>query len=243
MIAGGVAASDGRMKRGDRILSVNDQSVAGLSNKEALQLLKNAGEHVNLVMTRKVGRRSRATTPLASARHSRQVSGDNSCTESRRMSPQRSPKIPGLRKATSSSEGSPEGSRGASPQHPRRHQRRKSVTAHGEVLTFRDKKSTLPRQIKGAKVGVHLVELHKGPTGLGLQLHGSADSTTPITVKAVLRGGPAFRSGKIHTGDEIIEVNGTSFESLTMQEAVKAMKSLPQGTVSIILRDHKAIVE
>lgn len=239
VISDGVAAQDGRIKRGDRIISVNGFSVTGLSNKQALQKLKEAGDHVTLVMSRKVGRRaSRATTPSASA----MVSGDASRTESRRVSPQRSPKT-AHRKASSSDEGSREGSRGTSPQRARRHTRRKSVTAHGEVLTFTDHKSTLPRKIKGAKFGVQLVELHKGPTGLGMQIQGSADAQSQITVKAVLRGGSAFRSGKIHAGDEILEVNGTSFEKLSQQEAHKIMKELPQGKVSIILRDHKAILE
>lgn len=236
VISSGVAAHDGRIKRGDRIISVNGFGVTGLSNKQALQKLKEAGDHVTLVMIRKVGRRaSRATTPSASA----MVSGDTSRTESRRMSPQRSPKT----RASSSDDGSREGSRGSSPQRTRRHTRRKSMTAHGAFLTFTDRKSTLPRKIKGAKFGVELVELHKGPTGLGMQIQGSADAQSPITVKAVLRGGSAFRSGKIHLGDEILEVNGTSFEKLSQQEAHKIMKALPQGKVSIILRDHKAILE
>lgn len=245
MKEGSVAAQDGRIKRGDRIISINGVTVTGLSNKQALQKLKDAGNCVNLVLIRKMGRRiSRATTPLTSARHSRRGSTDNSCLESRKISPQQSPKTVHRRGHTSSSdEGSKDGSRASSPQHPRKHTRRKSVTSHGELLTFRDKKSTLPRKIKGAKLGVHLVELHKGPTGLGLQLQGSTNPETPITVKAVLRGGAAYRSGKIHIGDEIIEVNGTSFEQLNQQEALQVMKDLPQGKVSIILRDHKVMIE
>lgn len=241
MVLGGVAASDGQIKKGDCIISVNDQSLNGLTNKQALQILKDA-DHVILKITRKVGRKtSTATTPLASARHSRQGSGDTSRVESR-MSPQRSPRSTLRRRhATGSSdEGSRDNSRGTSPQHTRRHHRRQSVSAQG---TFRDNKSTLPRKIKGARDGVHLVELHKGPTGLGLQLQGSVDATTPIFVKAVLRGGPAYKCEKIHEGDEIIEVNGISFENISQQDALKAIKSIPQGKVSIILRDNPRFEE
>lgn len=242
--ASGAAARDGSIKRGDRIISVNDLSVTGMSNKQALQTLREAGDRVTLIMSRKVGRRqSRVTTPQASAKHSTQGSRDTSRAESRKMSPQRSPRSTHRRPHSSSDEGSRDSSQGPSPQHTRKHYRRKSVSAKGEILTFTDRKSTLPRKIKGAKFGVQLVELHKGPTGLGIQLHGSADGATPITVKAVLRGGPAFRSSKMHVGDEIIEVNGTSFEKFSQQEALKVMKDLPQGKVSIILRDHQAILE
>ena len=226
----GVASHDGRIKKGDRIISVNGCDVAGLTNKEALLKLKEAGDRVILITTRKIRR---------STQHSRQASSANSHAVSR-MSPEHSPKLT-RRKGYgtgSSDEGSREGSCTASPRHSRKHQRRLSVTTHGEVLTFRDQKSTLPREIKGDKSGVHLVELHKGPTGLGLQLQGSSDPKTPITVKAVLKGGPASRSGKIHERDEVIEVNGTSFENMSYQEALKVMKSLPQGKISIILRNH-----
>lgn len=239
MLPDGVASHDGRIKKGDRIISVNGCDVAGLTNKEALQKLKEAGDHVILITTRKIGRRNTTST-----QHSRQTSGSNSHAVSR-MSPEHSPKLTHRRGygTGSSDEGSREGSRTASPRHSKKHQRRVSVTTQGEVLTFRDQKSTLPRKIKGDKSGVHLVELHKGPTGLGMQLQGSADPQTPITVKAVLKGGPAFRSGKIHERDEIIEVNGTSFENVSYQEALKVMKSFPQGKISIILRNYDPIGE
>lgn len=231
----GVAFHDGRIKKGDRIISVNDCDVSGLTNKEALQKLKEAGNHITLITTRKIGRR-------ASTQHSRQTSSSNSRAVSR-MSPEHTPKLTRRRGygIGSSDEGSREGSCTASPRHSKKHQRRLSVTTQGEVLTFRDQKSTLPRGIKGDKSGVHLVELHKGPTGLGMQLKGSSDPKTPITVKAVLKGGPASRSGKIHEKDEVIEVNGTSFENVSYQEALKVMKSLPQGKISIILRNHDPI--
>lgn len=36
----GAAAKDGRLKRGDQILSVNDRSLEGLTHEEAVQVLK-----------------------------------------------------------------------------------------------------------------------------------------------------------------------------------------------------------
>lgn len=242
LISGCVADKDGHLKRGDCIISVNGQSLSGFSKRDALQILKEAGDHVTLEISRKIGRKlSTAATPLSSTLHSQQGSGESSHIQSRKMSPQRSPRATYRRaRATtgSSDEGSREGSRASSPQPTKKHHRRGSVTAQGEVLTFRDNKSTLPRKIRGAKKGVHLIELHKGPTGLGLQLQGSMDGSTPITVKAVLRGGPAFKSGKMRVGDEIIEVNGISFEKMNHSDAVKTMKGLPQGKVSIILREQ-----
>jgi len=202
VIPGTIAACDGRMKRGDRILSVNGHSTSSLTNKEALQVLKDSGSHVTIFVSRKIGRQSSLpATPMTST----------------------------LQRGQGSSHvGSRKCSKNACLQCSKQHQ------------TLKGGKSTLPRKIKGGMNGVYLVEVYKGPTGLGLQLQGSTDASMPIKVKAVLSGGPAFKSGKICVGNEIIEVNGVSFESLSQQEALKVMKDLPQGKVSIILRDHLA---
>ena len=112
--------------------------------------------------------------------------------------------------------------------------------SRGKLLTFTDRESTLPRKLSGSKAGVYLVELQKRSSGwLGLQLDGSKDAppTLPITIKAVLQGGAAYKSGLIREGDEVLEVNGASFEKLTLREAVTYMRELPAGKVDMILRD------
>lgn len=108
----------------------------------------------------------------------------------------------------------------------------------GKVLTFKNNKSTLPRVIRGNKRGVCLVELEKGPAWLGMQLQGGGD-VTPITVRAVFRGGTVYKSGKVHVGDEIIEVNGVPLAKLRLEEAVKVLRDLPPGKVSLILRNQE----
>lgn len=113
---------------------------------------------------------------------------------------------------------------------------RESKNSQGEILTFTNRRSTLPRQINGSKVGVRLVELQKGTGFLGMQLEGDESEDSPIIVKSVLKGGAAYKSGKIHEGDEILEVNGVSFERANLKKALKFMRKLPQGKVSLILR-------
>ena len=234
ILSDGVAHHEGSIRRGDHLVMVNERPVDGLTNREAVQLLREAGNDMTLILTRKIGRRiSRQTTPSSSREVSR--------AESRCLSPQRSPPRSGKRGfySGSSDEGSCEGSRGPSPSTSRRHRRRESVTIEGEVVNLRDKRSTLPRKLHGARVGVRLVELHKGPTGLGMQVSGGHNG--PITVKVVLKGGPADKSHSIHVGDEILEVNKTSFEKYTQKQAMEFIKALPQGKVSIILRDRQIV--
>lgn len=118
----------------------------------------------------------------------------------------------------------------------------KTRNPQGKLMTFTDPDSTLPRKISGSKVGVYLVELQKKHGGwLGLQLNGSKESppTFPITVRTVLRGGVAYKSGLISEEDEVIEVNGVSFEKLTVVEAVKNLRDLPPGQVTMIMRDQR----
>lgn len=109
----------------------------------------------------------------------------------------------------------------------------------GRVLTFTDPRSTLPRRIVGGRRGLHLVELRKGTGFLGMQLREGEGppKATPIVVKAVLRGGPAWKTGKVMVGDEIVEVNGIGVEGrMELKRAVWLMRRLPKGRVSLILR-------
>ena len=84
-----------------------------------------------------------------------------------------------------------------------------------------------------------MVEIHKGPTGLGMHLKGSLlkERAVPITIKEVLSGGAAYKSGMINIGDTLLEANGIEFEDLTQKEAVDIIKGLPQGTVRLVLLD------
>ena len=235
----GVAGRNGQLNRGDRIISVNGNSLERASNVMATELLRNAGDHVILVIARKIGRHvSTVTTPFESRVTSRHGSCHTSHQGSKKSSPQPSKRF--LKPPSSSGENSQDESRGQTPPiSTRRHNRRQSLGQSGEVLAFRER-STLPRKV-GSKVGVRLVELHKGPTGLGMQIQGGKDRNTPITVKMVISGGVAHKSGKIHPGDVIIEANSISFENLTHTEALKTLKGFPQGQVSIIIRDRTAV--
>ena len=87
-----------------------------------------------------------------------------------------------------------------------------------------------------------MVELQKGPTGIGMQLHGGKEGTkVPITVKSVFPGGSAYKSGKIRAGDVILEANGISFENLTHEQAIATMKGFPQGKITLIVRDRSVV--
>ena len=100
--------------------------------------------------------------------------------------------------------------------------------------------SSVAGRLGQSSQGIKVVELHKGPTGLGMHLKGSLTKETafPIVIKEVLPGGVAYKSGQVHIGDILLEANGIPMEAITQSEAIKTIKGLPQGTVRLTLLDR-----
>ena len=162
--------------------------------------------------------------------NNRRSSGEQSKEGSKPPSPPR----PRTRKksAKSSGEQSKEGSLPPSP--PRSQRVMFQTAADGAKFDH-----TMPRRLNST-VGMKIVELHKGPIGLGIQLMGGTDTPYPVTVKMVIPGGPAHKNGNLRAGDVIVEANWISFEKLTHEEAIRTMKGLPQGKVNLMVRDRTA---
>ena len=253
VLANGLVYKDGRIKRGDRIVSVNNQNLSGLENKEALLLLKNSGSTVTFEIARRVGRKSQCPSPFTSQLGSRVDSGEATREPASPVLDTRHPMKP---QESNDSEDAFETSltTGETKTTHKSRSRRESFSRQymdgeekGEdedqlgALGMKERKpATMPRKL-GSTVGIKIVELLKGPTGLGMQLKGGSDTNLlPITVKVVFPGGSAHKSGKIHPGDVIIEANNESFENITHKEAIDKLKKLPQGKVSLLVRDRIA---
>ncbi|XP_030832438.1 uncharacterized protein LOC579286 isoform X3 [Strongylocentrotus purpuratus] len=83
------------------------------------------------------------------------------------------------------------------------------------------------------------VEMAKGPAGLGFSVEGGRGSPKgdqPITIKKIFIGGVADRSGLLHVGDEIVEVNGRRLSNLTHFEAWTFLKAVPSGMVKLKIK-------
>lgn len=67
----------------------------------------------------------------------------------------------------------------------------------------------------GSLPGVlHMIELEKGKTGLGLSLAGNRDrSRMSVFVVGIDPNGAAGRDGRMVVGDELLEVNSSKFNS------------------------------
>nr|XP_057928147.1 inaD-like protein [Doryrhamphus excisus] len=86
------------------------------------------------------------------------------------------------------------------------------------------------------------VELEKERQGLGLSLAGNRDrSRLSIFVVGLHPGGVAARDGRIHVGDELLEVNDHILYGRSHQNASAIIKSSASKVKLILLRNHDAI--
>uniref|UniRef100_A0A3Q3WL64 PDZ domain-containing protein n=1 Tax=Mola mola TaxID=94237 RepID=A0A3Q3WL64_MOLML len=82
---------------------------------------------------------------------------------------------------------------------------------------------------------LHMIELEKGRTGLGLSLAGNRDRSrmsvndTGVFVSDIVKGGLADTDGRLMQGDQILSVNG---EDVSHSQAVTLLKNAT-GTVQL----------
>ena len=82
---------------------------------------------------------------------------------------------------------------------------------------------------------IQFIRLHRGPSGLGFTIvggKGSPHGDLPIFIKRVFNEGAAGRDGRLQMGDQLLAVNGISFEDVTHQFAAETLKYL-QGDVEL----------
>uniref|UniRef100_A0A3B4ADX9 Multiple PDZ domain crumbs cell polarity complex component n=1 Tax=Periophthalmus magnuspinnatus TaxID=409849 RepID=A0A3B4ADX9_9GOBI len=93
----------------------------------------------------------------------------------------------------------------------------------------------------GSLPGVlHMIELEKGRTGLGLSLAGNRDRTRmSVFVVGIEPSGAAGRDGRLMVGDELLEINGQVLYGHSHQNASSIIKSSPSKVkiifISIVL--------
>eukprot|EP00039_Didymoeca_costata_P023462 m.7200 g.7200 ORF g.7200 m.7200 type:complete len:554 (-) comp3667_c0_seq1:568-2229(-) len=88
-------------------------------------------------------------------------------------------------------------------------------------LPGQTKRSTTPEEERR-------VRLEKGPSGFGFSIAGgdpsySIDAYTPIVITNIKPDGPAGKNPDVHSGDQILEINGESSQGISHQEAVKKL--------------------
>ncbi|NXL93574.1 MAGI3 protein, partial [Alectura lathami] len=219
VIEGSPAEQCGRLKVGDRISAVNGQSIVELSHDSIVQLIKDAGLVVTL-------------TVVAEEEHHGPPSGTNSAKQS--PAPQHRP----LGSAQLSTDRGPtEGEAG------------KDV-ANSYRLSWPEHKHLTQPDAGAAAVagGRHLqnsgcfpVELERGPRGFGFSLRGGKEYNMGLFILRLAEDGPAVKDGRVHVGDQIVEINGEPTQGITHTRAIELIQA-GGNKVLLLLRPGTGLI-
>ncbi|KAG8517685.1 Membrane-associated guanylate kinase, WW and PDZ domain-containing protein 3, partial [Galemys pyrenaicus] len=221
VIEGSPADRCGKLKVGDHISAVNGQSIVELSHDSIVQLIKDAGLTVTL-------------TVVADEEHHGPPSGTNSARQSpalqhRPLGQSQPNHLPGDRSAL-------EGEMG------------KDATSYRH--SWSDHRHLAPPDTAGISVGggrhsqslgCYPVELERGPRGFGFSLRGGKEYNMGLFILRLAEEGPAIKDGRIHVGDQIVEINGEPTQGITHTRAIELIQA-GGNKVLLLLRPGTGLI-
>ncbi|XP_061327949.1 membrane-associated guanylate kinase, WW and PDZ domain-containing protein 3 isoform X1 [Pezoporus flaviventris] len=222
VIDGSPADQCGKLKVGDRISAVNGQSIVELSHDSIVQLIKDAGNVVTL-------------TVVAEEEHRGPPSGTNSARQS--PAPQHRPLGPAQINASSTDRGATESETG------------KEVSSSYRLSWPEHKHLTQPdagvASLVGSRhsqnPGCFPVELERGPRGFGFSLRGGKEYNMGLFILRLAEDGPAVKDGRVHVGDQIVEINGEPTQGITHTRAIELIQA-GGNKVLLLLRPGTGLI-
>ncbi|XP_040534516.1 inaD-like protein isoform X2 [Gallus gallus] len=214
------------LKTGDKILEVSGIDLQNATHEEAVEAIKNAGNPVVFVV------QSLSNVPkVVSAIHPKgmKVSKDQDAnkenkSEKRKYGAPPPMKLPPPYRALE-----------------RLHSEEASVDEEEEEedacaeKKIRQRYADLPGEL-------HIIELEKDKNGLGLSLAGNKDrSRMSIFVVGINPDGPAGRDGRMHIGDELLEINNQILYGRSHQNASAIIKTAPSKVKLVFIRSEDAV--
>ncbi|XP_064881539.1 multiple PDZ domain protein-like isoform X5 [Oncorhynchus nerka] len=251
------AGRDGTLKTGDRVVEVDGVDLRDASHEQAVEAIRRAGNPV-VFLVQSIVHRPRSSTTDTNEERAAAMARRNSDKEveshSRlflRLSPTNpftpTPFKPLKREAGKTSSTTPHLSLPVVP-----HVGETDTDTLTEIpdrqAQAEDKdefgyswKSIIQRY--GSLPGLlHMIELEKGKTGLGLSLAGNRDrSRLSVFVVGIDPCGAAIKDGRIVVGDELLEINGQILYGRSHQNASSIIKSAPSKVKIIFIRNTDAL--
>ncbi|KAM9361245.1 membrane-associated guanylate kinase, WW and PDZ domain-containing protein 3 [Symphorus nematophorus] len=185
----------GLLHVGDRISAVNGRSIIELSHNDIVQLIKDAGNVVTLTVVPED-----------------EYKGPPSGASSAKQSPALQHRAVGQRSALQDE------------------RYNLDVEEKREGVNWSDHK-TLPLSeqgtlcVTGPNQGCLTVELERGPRGFGFSLRGGTEYNMGLYILRLAEDGPAQLDGRIHVGDEIVEINGEPARGISHTRAIELIQA------------------
>ncbi|XP_005389037.1 PREDICTED: membrane-associated guanylate kinase, WW and PDZ domain-containing protein 3 [Chinchilla lanigera] len=222
VIEGSPADRCGKLKVGDHISAVNGQSIIELSHDSIVQLIKDAGVTVTL-------------TVVAEEEHHGPPSGTNSARQSpamphRALGQTQANHVPGDRTAL-------EGEMAKDASGSYRH----SWSDHKHLAQPDTAVISVVSSRHSQSLGCYPVELERGPRGFGFSLRGGKEYNMGLFILRLAEDGPAIKDGRIHVGDQIVEINGEPTQGITHTRAIELIQA-GGNKVLLLLRPGTGLI-
>ncbi|XP_072114118.1 multiple PDZ domain protein isoform X5 [Mobula birostris] len=236
------AGRNGTLKTGDRIVEVDAVDLRDASHEQAVEAIRKAGNPVVFLV------QSLITRPRVSAYQARTFPRPFP-TNSFAINPFKASSQPDIETEITS------GLTGLQPSQPESIEKEisnvatlpanSSVNSEDE-LEEDDEFGYSWRKIKqryGSLAGeLHMIELEKGKSGLGLSLAGNKDrSRMSVFVVGIDANGAAGKDGRLQIADELLEINGQLLYGRSHQNASSIIKSAPSKVKIIFIRSTDAV--
>ncbi|XP_068830338.1 multiple PDZ domain protein [Capricornis sumatraensis] len=213
---------DGRIQIGDQIIAVDGTNLQGFTNQQAVEVLRHTGQTVHLTLMRRtkqdaeLASREDVTKDAVLSPVNADVSKDNYQEDEDSLSLRRNTSILPIEE-----EGKP------------------LVSAEREEIEDAQQQEaallTKWQRIMGINYEIVVAHVSKFSenSGLGISLEATVGHHF---IRSVLPEGPVGHSGKLFSGDELLEVNGITLLGENHQEVVTILKELPIEVTMVCCR-------
>ncbi|XP_034413454.1 multiple PDZ domain protein [Cyclopterus lumpus] len=234
------AGQNGTLKTGDRIVEVDGADLRDASHEEAVEAIRRAGNPVSFLV-QSIIHRPRSSVTDSGEERAAATTRDNKDKPVKREAAKASPTSPVLPLPVVPHVGETDTDTLTEiPGRPAEAEEENEEEEVEDEFAY-NWKNIIQRY--GSLAGVlHMIELEKGKTGLGLSLAGNRDrSRMSVFVVGIDPNGAAGRDGRMEVGDELLEINGQVLYGHSHQNASSIIKSSPSQVKIIFVRNTEAL--
>ncbi|XP_054835616.1 inaD-like protein [Eublepharis macularius] len=207
------------LKTGDKILEVSGIDLQNATHEEAVEAIKNAGNPISFVV------QSLSTLPRIVSIINSKKNKDHSDQDIIEETDKKKSGAPPPMKLPPPYKG------------PKKSSSDETEEEEEDFYTeekIRQRYAELPGEL-------HIIELEKDKNGLGLSLAGNKDrSRMSIFVVGISPDGPAGKDGRMHIGDELLEINNQILYGRSHQNASAIIKTAPPNVKLVFIRNEDA---